>query len=1619
MSRSKLLGSVLVTCALIAGCDDNKDVVNAAKKGAASDKVQNAVAEALDVLDISEREYGDVNALTLLFNSPLDPDQKFERHVVISPDLGTPVLSKDGRSLQFIGPEPLQKYDIQVKEGLKSATGAVLETGLSKSLKARDLPKLVAFETDGAVMIPGKVESLPLIAVNVPEAEINIYRVKPESSVQFFDEYQSLKSGDRWYFDEDALARSVDHVYTARIQVGEDRNKRNRAGFAVASVPNIDQGGVYLATVREPGGFSYQATWFSVSAIGLQSRDYGKRTTYIAQNAATGDLLEGVTLNILDRNSKVIATGETDEKGSWQVDNNWQRKSPRLILAQHNKQVSVLKYHAPSLDLSDYPVHGRPTKEVEIFTFAPRDIYRPGEELVFGSLMRDLDGNLLSGPLSVELIKPDADTAGTWRIEPSKPGYYEFRYDLPSNAILGGWQAKVFSPASKKNAAYFDFKVEAFLPERLRLVFDQAASPLSFELNDKIKIPVKGEYLYGAVAAGNRLDTQVTLNAWAEPFENLKGFKFGVPSTVDWQQFSLPSVNLNDAGETSTEFNLSQYNPKSFESPARINVRYSLFESGGRAINRSRSALFWPKGSFVGVKPTFENDQSGKDEKVTFELVRADKQGQLLSSGEIKATLYRLEEKYFWSHTPERGWHYQIEKNEYPVATEFIRLASDQPQQLSMPVEWGPYRLELDDIAGKSKTVYTFQAGEPWYYSWQTASDRIRPDLVTLALDKESYQAGDRVKVKLASPTEGKAVVLLETDQVLHSQEVLLNNREAEVEIPLPKDLNRHDVYISTFVVAPTEHKDKVSKRSIGIVHLPLDRADRELDVTIEVAESLLPETKANLTIKVTDKAGKPVEGDYYISLTAVDSGVLSVTGYKQTDPFNFFYGRRAYTPKISDMYNDLVEPHMYKDAQIRWGGDGELERGGEVPPTEVEILSLYHSPISLENGEATVELDLPAFDGELTLTALAMSDNNFGLESETTKVASPIVAQLSMPRFLAIGDQTTLALDLANVSDDAQNVSVKLTHQGAVSLRQDSFELSLDKGEKQVLPLVADAVELGEGLISAEITFGDVQLNREWVLGVRSAYPAVYGSMMRVLAEGESIQFPAGAIQDLTKLQSQLRVANTPDLNAQQHFKTLMSYPYGCLEQTTSKSQPLALLLAGDKAPAYARSVTNSQFENGINAAISRYSELQLANGGFGLWDKFSPEEHWLTAYATDFLLHLDRSGFAVPNAMLSNAVGRLRSYVHNRKAIPVRTWSDIPSHYEISYKAYAAYVLAKQGEVTLGPLRDLAEQQLNDSRGVLPGVHLGLAIIETGSLQEGEALVKQALSKERAEGYLGDYGSVIRDKAMAIHTILELPNAHSLHNVALQQIPDLLSLLKQQRWLSTQEKAALLHLSNALNQMDKEGEWQGKLLQGEIETLLEATTELGRNLDSSELASTVFTNAKDKPTYASFHWTGIPKQMPKHVNEGINLDIDQFRVLDGNAQLLKKNQVLKTGDLLLTRVSLYSEKRVPDGLLVSLLPAGVELENQNLQHALKLKDIRIDGESVSQRASISYQAFKDDRYVAAVDIPEKREQVVYFLSRAVTPGHYLVPPVQAESMYKPAHRGVANSIEYLTVVP
>ncbi|MCU5773959.1 alpha-2-macroglobulin family protein [Erwiniaceae bacterium BAC15a-03b] len=1647
----KGLGNGLAVAALLAltvlsGCDDNdkkaQPAISAEKSatpsgGAAaqsslSDTRRAAEAERdkgkpLQVVDISEVQLDGASTLVVTFSVALDDKQNFAQklHLVDSKSGaidGGWELAANQRELRFRHLEPNRKLIASIDSGLKALNGATLESAAEQEITTRDVQPMVGFASRGSLLPTRVIQGLPILALNVNSVDVDFFRVKPASLPTFLSAWEYGNSLQIWQSDE--LLKKADLVYSGRFDLNPARNTREKMLLPLSNIDAFKQPGVYLAVMKKAGSYSYSnaATLFTRSDIGLSLHQFPTQMDVFSQSLENGAALSGITLTLLDEKGQTLQQATSDKQGHAQLKSSDKAK---LLLATQDQQTTLLDLSRPALDLAEFAIAGPEGYDKQLFIFGPRDLYRPGETVIVNALLRDADGKPLPPqPVKLEVVKPDGEVARTQVWQPEN-GLYQYRYSLPESAATGGWTLRVNTGDNRPRS--WRFNVEDFLPERMALSLKGADHPLSPA--EDLSFQVNGRYLYGAPAAGNHLQGQLYLRPNREAVAALPGYQFG-DINEDGLKRSLDELDITLDAQGDAVVSV----PSGWEdvhSPINVIMQASLLESGGRPVTRRITQAIWPADALPGIRPLFGNkdvydyrsdsyrSQPMVEEgsNAAFDILLANASGEKLAAQNVDVRLVRERRDYYWSFSDGEGWQSRYDQKDLVEEQQQISLAADGTARVEFPVDWGSYRLEVRTADNNMLSSVRFWAG----YSWQdntAGSGALRPDQVKLKLDKPAYRPGEKASVHIEAPAAGKGYLMLESSNgPLWWQEIDVPAGGLDVEVPVNQEWRRHDLYLSALVIRPGEkEKGTTPKRAVGLLHLPLADNNRKLTLALDVPEKIRPNQTLTVKVKAARQGGE-VPKNIHLLLSAVDSGVLSITDYKTPDPFNGFFGRKRYNADQYDIYGQLIEGQG-RQATLRFGGDGDeddpLARGGQKPVTHVNIVAQQALPVTLNaNGEGSVELPVPEFNGELRLMAQVWSDDSFGQGEQKLVVAAPLISELATPRFMAGGDSARLALDLTNLSGLPQTLKINLAAQGLVKLDDSGMQtVALKAGERTTLLVPVSALTgFGDGEITAEITGLNLPgetvkpLHQRWKVGVRPAWPAETRNFEAVVRSDAPWSVPAEALSGLAHatLQGQLAIGSRPPLNIARYIRELYAYPYDCLEQTVSGLYPSLYTNHAQLMALGIKGSSDTARRESIDVGIDRLAGMQRLNGGFGLWGKESQEEFWLTAYVTDFLIRASEQGYSVSQSVLDRANQRLLRYLQDANQIEVYYSSDAAAS-RFSVQAYAALVLARQQKAPLGALRTLYNKKASAKAG-LPLVQLGIALRLMGDVPRGSDAINQGMDTSRTDNrlWLGDYGSALRDNAMILNLLAEnklLLNEQDLLLVRLSQ------QLNGKRWLSTQENNALFLAGKAL--MSSAGQpWQAVL--NDQTPALSGTETYTGVLSATQLTGGVsLANPGSGNLYGRLDVVGYPQNAPEPWSN--NLQISRsYLGLDGREKSLAN---LKSGELVLVQLKVSARERVPDALVVDLLPAGLELENQNLSDSsASLADSAADvQESIGdmQQASIKHLEFRDDRFVAAVDIDGYRPVTLLYLARAVTPGSYQVPAPQVESMYVPQWRAL-----------
>ncbi|HEY8683545.1 MAG TPA: alpha-2-macroglobulin family protein, partial [Rhodanobacter sp.] len=768
---------------------------------------------------------------------------------------------------------------------------------------------------------------------------------------------------------------------------------------------------------------------------------------------------------------------------------------------------------------------------------------------------------------------------------------------IPADAPTGLWQLEFrLDPASKESVQAFPFHVEEFLPERLKLELSSPQPRLA--PNEPLQLKIASSYLYGAPADGNRVTAKLLVAPEVHPVDALKDTFFGDP-LVDLPKSAADVLDQKLDAQGQLEQQIKLPDDVKPLAPLALTVSASVYETGGRAVTRLLKRTYWPADALVGVRPEFDPKQGAESESQPgFEIVRVDSQGKLVAGAHLKVRLQRELRDFYWLYERNGGWKSDANQHLQLIEEKDVDVAAGKSTRVEFPVAWGSYRVEVYDPQTRLTTVFPFFAG----YSWddENLGKEARPDKVKLALDKARYHAGDTMKVSVTPPHDGPGVLMVESDHLLYTRDIDAK-AGAVFEIPVTKDWERHDVYVVAMVFRGGEADEHTTPaRAMGIEYVAMDRNDRRIPLKISAPALMRPGNPLDVSVQASGLAGRQA----FVTLSAVDQGVLNITSYPVPDAWAWMFAKRALGVDAYDLYSRIIEAMDGEEGKLRYGGDMSgkpLPNANRLNP-KVQIVDLFAGPVVFDaQGRAKLHMQVPDFNGSLRLAALAWSDSRYGNADSAVIVRAPLVVEPSTPRVMAAGDKARISLDLKNLSGKDGVAKVTVKGDGLVSIDNASRSVALKDGAGTTLSMPVSA---GAGVAVAKIDIhaelNDYQVDRHFEFAVRPAWPEVVSTTPMALQGGKPEHLGGAAVAGLlpATVRARVTLSTLPPLPYASALASLFSYPYGCIEQTTSKGYA-ALIMDGQTAKALGTyAMTDEVRKAAVDSALARIASFQASNG-------------------------------------------------------------------------------------------------------------------------------------------------------------------------------------------------------------------------------------------------------------------------------------------------------------------------------------------------------------------------------------------------------------------------------------
>ena len=1527
-------------------------------------------------------------------------------------------------------------YKVTALRGLPGQGGYLLNANTFLQVLIPDREAALAFERSSGFLSPRGRRKLQLSTVNVETVLLSAQRVHSNNLVLYLSHLNQSR-----YYSSELFTRKGERK---EFSLGGPRNEVVKSSFDLGQLLADEKSasseieGVWFVEARDKTDrWREDELLVTVTDIALSAMASEEGLLVWATSISGGKPLEGVEISLWTANNQELASARTDDVGLARMSGPFDDRdgAPFVVLGEQAGSVSYLELEAQSIQFIDFPVYGRSylAQGYDGFVYSDRGVYRPGDSVRIEAVVRDSwleePGTF---PVEFEILRPDMKRFKLLGSRVDDSGAAGVSFKIPESSVTGSYRVALRLPGEDgRQLGSARFQVEDFVPSRMRLsvsvdgvgnerkkderpVETEGAGPRRFHPGESVEVVVAGEYLAGLPARGVvvELGWSLSRGAFNPPGGAASGYVFGDSSASPLNVTGVfGSAKLDKDGRARFEVQIPTVDN---DLPLVLALSAEASDTSGRAVNTRLALDIDPAPFYVGIRKGFKGvPRPGSS--LSFKCIALKANGQPADLDELALVLNRVE----WSTVMERNsaGHYRYRSNKEIFEVESYKVAlADGRGELALELdEPGNYRVVLADKPSNRTAAVEFWVRSPGYY-WNSSGNMDKPEALQVEVLSRLLYPGDEARVMIRAPFPGTLLLTTETDRVLSHRVIEMKTNHMEVAIPVP-DIPFGNAYVAASVIRGVDPGQKWRPhRAYGIAPLWIDYSERQLLVSLQAPEDLRPGASGAALVSVAGQDGEPCQAQ--VSLALVDEGILAWTDYSTPDPWNFFYGRqRAHAVAHSDIYSHLLPEAGLETKAARPGGGSEgegFDSGSRLNPVKskrFQCTALWLGTFSTDSeGRVLANFELPDFSGELRIMAIAHSGARFGSAENYIKVRSPLHLELGLPRFVAPSDRFVATIDLFNETGargiaelDWDLVGPLESSTKAVTdlafASAHTRQVGLEDGDTRRLYHGVKAQEsVGVAQVRIRANLGKETTELKVELPVRPAAPRIVSTRSGTVTPSSSLELKLGSLALAGTAHHRLCFSPIPDLDLLGSLHYLISYPHGCLEQTTSKVFPLLYLKElGEMLSSQYGSAQVSLGQRGaeidmyVQTGINRLLSMLDVNGWFGMWPGCRTRWYWGTVYATHFLVEAQKAGIDVPEQELGQVLDALAEEVRETSIWGKRRQG-----------AYAIYVLALAGrdEGLEGRISFLLEKDQAETASGKPGLStedrflLGAALSALGRAQKARTILGEALPAPTGERQThGSLTSPARESALMLSTLLDVDPTSP-------QVAALVTRLHgyrvSGRWGNTQENAyALLALGKYARQYGNEGSnYTASIRVGEADALVLEAGE-SKVLEGDYSGQTVSVSLEGDGV---LHWFLVEEGVPvdgkvEELDSGLEV---RRRYLDGDGNEVVDGTV-SHGEVVQVEVSLKSSSNHSNLVITDLLPAGLEVENPRLSPPKK-EDKKSQG---PRHLKLAHMDIRDDRVLFYVPRMLRGHAVYRYAARAVTRGDFILPVITAESMY------------------
>lgn len=1500
---------------------------------------------------------------------------------------------------------------LDISAGAKSNGDFTMKNGIKTVIPVAYPKQIVQIAGTGAILNLGGDKKLGIMTRGgVHTAYVNLSKIKSSEINHLISQTYNVFASDiefkSWSFGTYDMAtvfqkriplntQSAIETNYASIDLGDymDRVANDKTGIFI----------IQVGTSENSANFSDRRLVLVTNLGIIRKLNQDGTSALFVSTIDNGSPAGDVQIDVLGRNGNAIWSGRTDINGHadipafpWSEYKN--AREPVAIVARNGDDISFIPYDAAYAQRTDYSkfdidgTYSYASTPLNAYVFTDRGIYRPGESVTIGAVIKNNSFKSLAGvPVRIEISNARGRTIMEKNLSLQSDGLLDLSYDIPSTAPVGEYDIRVYSlnvrAKPQDTLGRTTFQVAEFVPDTMKIMAHISNTTDNGWISpDAISATVNLRNLFGAPSKNHRISARATLRPIQFKFDDFSQYTFDInnvygksvsetsPINTKTYTANIDNVYTDDNGIANLDI---KFQDNVLFGTYLLTLNIDGFEiNSGRSVQTTLTTRASDAKYLVGYYANSDLKYINRNASRSINLIALDHTATPITANDLTVRTVRRETLTSLIKDYNNYYKYQTTTRDSVISEKTITIGENGLNIAIDTDQPGTYFLQIIDSGDKilANIEYFVANDENTALNTDTNADLL------IKLNSDTYKAGDEISVNITAPYRGSGLITIERDKVYAYKWFVTNATNSTQTIKIPDDFEGTG-YINVSFVRDINSRDIfTSPYTYAVAPFKTDISDRTLDIKLS-APDIVRDNKLTIEYK-TDKSGR-------IMLFAVNEGIIQVARHNIPNPIKYFFQKAALQVETFQILSLLLPEYKILREFAKTGG-------GDYAAPDVELSAALINPFARRmakpvafysgildvtaNTPQTITFDIPDnFNGALHVFAVAANDAAIGATETTVTVQSPLVISVTAPTFVAPNDTFDVNAVITNLTNlgDVATVQTDAIVSDNLTITSDTTVTNQIANDAQ--QLFVFNVRADNKPAPSEITVNAMAVNNNGLpllnrtmnttLSVRPITPFVTDIKADVIAKKE-IKISDFYVDTYPEnSEHTIYISGAPSILARPLFMYLNNYDFPCTEQTVSRAMPYALMPHN--------AILGTDYDTSakrIGDAVNILKSRQNTDGSFALWssnprtNNTTPDTINLTAYVVDFLTLANENGFSVPDTMLGRAVDFLREYAS-------KTITDDASARAL---AYAIYTITANGYVTtayIDKFQEYADKNMRNWESTVSGAYIAASFEMMKQSAKASKLIEEyRMSKSGKFKYESAYENNVSDDAIYLHI------ANRFFNKPIQNLGK--------------------SINGYINSGNYEAYTSARIIMALADTPIKSVNATDFNIKSGNdilainnksgvLSATLPNNSnkimieckscRETPIYYAIVQSGFTRT-PDTESNGIEIIREYFDMNGNRIEHANLGDVIRVKITARTRATNY----LPNVAIIDLLPGGFVAE-----------DISGDIPTFSE--------IREDRVIIYTDL-SRHEQTFTYRAQLTAGGEFAVPPIRAMSMYNAA---------------